>query len=140
MERLAIVAAVVAFVCALGWAYGRWRSAAVSDDGAVPVLPARLRTSAERTWVVFTSPFCAACGPVTERLRAADPGAAVVTVDATAEPALAASFRIRLAPTVLLARPDGTVDARLVGAAAVEAHLSRGAGLGRPRRRKAPPW
>ena len=86
-------------------------------------LPLHLVDGADRTWVVFTTPYCASCGPVTDRLRADDPAARVVTVDATREPALADAFRIRSAPTVLLADGDGEVQARLVGATAVEGYL-----------------
>lgn len=86
-------------------------------------LPAHLVEGAGRTWVVFTTPYCASCGPVTDRLRSEDPGARVAVVDAMAEPALADAFRIRSAPTVLLADADGMVQARLVGAAAVDDYL-----------------
>lgn len=89
-------------------------------------LPSHLVDGAERTWVVFTTPYCATCGPVTDRLRADDPAARVVTVDATREPALADAFRIRSAPTVLLAGADGEVLARLVGATAVESYFQDG--------------
>ena len=96
-------------------------------------LPVDLIAGAERTWVVFTTPYCATCGPVTERLRAADPTAKVVTVDATEEPALADAFRIRSAPTVLLSDAAGEVQARLVGATAVDDYLSATARSGRTR-------
>lgn len=86
-------------------------------------LPARLVEGADRTWLVFTTPYCASCGPVADRLRTGDPAARVVTVDAAEEHALAASFRVRTAPTVLLADADGDVQARLVGAAAVEGYF-----------------
>lgn len=87
--------------------------------GPVPALPASLVEGAERTWVVFTTPYCASCGPVTERLRTFDPTAHVVNVDATEQRDLAAAFSVRTAPTVLLADRTGKVQLRLVGAAAV---------------------
>ena len=99
--------------------WDRRRARLVADDHAVPDLPAGLRREAPRTWVVFTTPTCASCGPVTEHLRAADPDAAVVTVDATREPGLADAYRVRSAPTVFLADHRGRVNQRLVGAAAV---------------------
>ncbi len=90
-----------------------------------PRVPSELLDGADRTWVVFTTPFCAACGPVKERLAADDPMANIVTVDATREPHLADAFGVRSAPTVLLADADGEVKARLVGAPAVRDYLAR---------------
>jgi thioredoxin-like negative regulator of GroEL len=84
-----------------------------------------LLDGADRTWVVFTTPFCAACGPVKEQLASDDPMANIVTVDATREPHLADAFGVRTAPTVLLAGADGEVKARLVGAPAVRDYLAR---------------
>jgi len=119
VDRYAIVGALVVLLVAARIAYRRWRRDVETERPAVPPLPVRLRAGADRTWVVFTTPYCASCGPVTESLRAADPTARVVTVDATAEPDLAEAYRVRSAPTVLLASADGTVRERLVGAAAV---------------------
>jgi len=121
--RLAVVALLVAGLVAGRLLYRRWRQRIENDTEAVPRLPADLLDGAERTWVVFTTPLCASCGPVTERLQ---PGGRVVTVDATKEPALAEAFRIRSAPTVLLADASGRVQARLVGVAAVDAYLKDG--------------
>lgn len=104
--------------------YEQWRLGVRSAQPVHPLIPAALWAGAERTWVVFTSPFCATCGPVSERLQASDPGARVVKVDATAEPGLADAFSIRSAPTVLLADGQGRVQARLVGADAVEEYVS----------------
>lgn len=87
---------------------------------AQPLVPDALRAGAERTWVLFTSPYCATCGPTEERLKASDPGARVVRVDATREPLLAKAFHVRSAPTAVLADADGRVQARLVGPEAVE--------------------
>ena len=90
-----------------------------------PRVPRALLDGADRTWVVFTTPFCAACGPVKEQLASDDPMANIVTVDATREPHLADAFGVRTAPTVLLAGADGEVKARLVGAPAVRDYLAR---------------
>ena len=84
-----------------------------SDDAPVPRLPADLVAGAERTWVVFTTPYCAACEPLVQRLR--DRGR-VVTVDATERPTLARAMRVRSAPTAFLADSDGNALTRLVGA------------------------
>jgi hypothetical protein len=97
----------------------RARAADVRPD-AYPLVPDALRAGAERTWVLFTSPYCATCGPAEERLRASDPGARVVRVDATREPLLAKAFHVRSAPTAVLADAEGRVQARLVGPEAVE--------------------
>jgi uncharacterized membrane protein len=88
-----------------------------------PVVPARLLAGANRTWVVFTTPYCATAGSVEAHLRAHDPGARLIEIDATNEPYLAAAFDIRHAPTVLLADAAGRVRTRLVGADAVEAYV-----------------
>lgn len=94
----------------------RWAQPA----GDQPRVPVALRMGAERTWVVFTTPYCASCGPVEERLRSADPRARVVLVDATRESDLAEAFGVRSAPTAVLSDATGSVQARLVGAAAVD--------------------
>jgi thioredoxin-related protein len=73
---------------------------------------------------VFTTPYCASCGPVKASLAEVDPAAEIVTVDATREPHLADAFAVRSAPTVLLADRAGEVQARLVGAPAVRNYLS----------------
>lgn len=121
-----VVVAVIVFLIVFGrgW-YLRYRARLVSARPVHPTLPAALRTAAERTWVVFTTPYCAACGPVKERLAASDPTAEIVTIDATREPHLADAFSVKSAPTVLLADITGTVTERLVGAAAVDAYLAR---------------
>ena len=98
--------------------YRQWRLRIAADRGSLPLVPQQL-LEGQRTWVVFTTPTCASCGPVTDRLREADPDAHVVTVDATKEPGLAADFRIRSAPTVLLADREGRVQRRYVGAPAL---------------------
>ncbi|HEX3622322.1 MAG TPA: thioredoxin family protein [Acidimicrobiales bacterium] len=103
--------------------YRQWREGVRSDRPDHPAVPASLLAGAQRTWIVFTTPFCASCGPVESRLRASDPGARVVKVDATREPHLADAFSIRSAPTVLLADAAGTVLARLVGAEAVDSYV-----------------
>jgi hypothetical protein len=119
---VARILVVVALLFALALAtrlYRTWRAAVLDDRPEHPLVPASLRAGAHRTWLVFTTPYCATCGPVEERLRAADPSARVVRVDATAEPHLADAFRVRRAPTAVLADAGGRVHARLVGAEAV---------------------
>ena len=120
-----IVVVLLLFAVALAARlYRQWRSGVQTAQPQHPPVPPSLRAGAERTWVVFTSPYCATCGPVAARLEAHDPGARVIKVDATREPHLADAYSIRAAPTVLLADGDGRVQARLVGADAVEEYVS----------------
>jgi Thioredoxin len=120
------VLVVVAVLLAVGLGtrlYRSRRAALVAERPDHPLVPASLLDGAERTWVLFTTPYCATCGPVEEHLRAADPEARVVRVDATREPHLADAFRVRTAPTIVLADAGGRVQQRLVGAEAVRQAL-----------------
>jgi hypothetical protein len=103
--------------------YRQRRRAATRARGPLPPVPARLLAGAERTWVVFTTPYCASVGSVEAQLRAHDPGARLVEIDATLEPGLAQAFDVRRAPTVLLADAAGKVKARLVGTEGVDAYV-----------------
>jgi hypothetical protein len=124
-----VVVIVILFAVALAARlYRQWRMRLQAEQPTHPVVPASLRAGSERTWVVFTSPYCATCGPVADRLQESDPGARVVKVDATRDPLLADAFSVRSAPTVLLADGEGRVQARLVGAEAVEEHVRKGSG------------
>ena len=124
MKFAVVVAIVLLLVFARGW-YRRYRAAVVAARPDHPRLPDTLRhPSAQRTWVVFTTPLCASCGPVTARLADADPDAHVVTIDATLEPHLADAFSVKAAPTVLLADAGGNVTERFVGAQAVDRYLA----------------
>ncbi len=120
-----VVVLLILFAVALAARlYRRWRAGLQTAQPDHPTVPESLLAGAERTWVVFTSPYCATCGPVAERLRTSDPGARVVKVDATREPHLADAFSVRSAPTVLLADGEGRVQARLVGAEAVADYVA----------------
>ena len=121
--RALVVVALVAVFALVTAGYRRWQAQVAADRPDHPAVPDVLRAGAARTWVVFTSPYCAGCGPAADRLRAWDPGARVVTVDATLEPALAASFSVRRAPTAVLADDRGRVTTRLVGAEEVERYV-----------------
>jgi len=124
LARAAIVI-VVLFVFALGRRlYQQWRAGLHNESRTVPRLPSDLIGGAERAWVVFTTPYCATCEPVKQRLAAHDPDARVITVDATREPHLANAFHVRAAPTVLGADSSGEVHTRLVGADAVLAYVA----------------
>ena len=121
--RLWVVAGLLGVFALAGVLHARWTRALQRPVEPGARLPARLLSPARRTWVIFTTPFCASCGSVAERLTAAEPGSGVVTVDATAEPELARAFSVRSAPTALLADQAGEVEARLVGAAAVDRYV-----------------
>lgn len=123
LARGVVVIAILFAVALAGRLYRSWRAGLIAERPAHPRIPESILAGAARTWVVFTSPYCATCGPVVARLRASDPEARVVKVDATREPHLADAFSIRSAPTVLLADGAGNVTARLVGADAVTNYL-----------------
>ena len=124
LARGTVVIAILFAVAFAARLYRLWRARLRTEQPVHPTIPESVLAGAARTWVVFTSPYCATCGPVEARLRASDPEARVVKVDATREPHLADAFSIRSAPTVLLADGAGNVQARLVGAEAVESYLA----------------
>ena len=95
----------------------------LSVDRGVARVPLDMLGPEERTWLVFTTPYCATCAGVVASIRSRDPEARVVELDAVEHAALTRSFLVRSAPTVVLADGDGNVRTRLVGAAAVEAYL-----------------
>ncbi len=124
LPRALIVVAILFAIALAARLYRTWQAGVRNDRPAHPLVPASLLDGAARTWVLFTSPYCATCGPVEARLRTSDPSARVVKVDASREPHLADAFSIRSAPTVLLADSQGNVTARLVGADAVEDYVA----------------
>jgi thiol-disulfide isomerase/thioredoxin len=116
-----LIVVVIVLAIALGTRlYRAWRMRIGADTEPVPRLPNAL-LDGERTWVVFTTPYCATCEPVVKALQSK--GDRVVKVDATREPRLADDFRIKAAPTALLADATGEVQTRLVGADAVRDYV-----------------
>jgi hypothetical protein len=113
-ERLAVVAAIAVVIGLVALLYRVRRRGLARVRPDEPTLPDEL-THGERTWVVFTTPYCATCGPVTARIARFDPGARLLTIDVSDRPDLARRHDVRAAPTVLLAEADGTVRARFVG-------------------------
>lgn len=124
LTRAVVVVALLFAVALAARLYRSWRGRVQTHQPVHPRIPETLLAGAARTWVLFTSPYCATCGPVEARLRAWDPDARVVRVDATREPHLADAFSIRSAPTVLLADGAGNVTTRLVGADAVTEYVA----------------
>ena len=116
-----LIVAVVVFVVVAGKiVHRRWKIGLQR-----PVDHPRLPTELAGGWVVFTTPYCATCEPVKDRLRSLDPATPLHTVDATREPRLADAFKIKSAPTALLSDDRGQVRERLVGAAAVTSYAER---------------
>lgn len=126
VTRGAVVITILFGIALAGRLYRAWRGRVQTERPAHPLVPATLRAGAGQTWLVFTSPYCATCGPVEARLREFDPEARVIEVDATQERDLADAFSIRSAPTVLRADADGNVTARLVGSEAVDEYVRQG--------------
>jgi hypothetical protein len=122
--KLLVVAAIVVGLVVAKRMYVQRQARLQQPVATSRPVPPELLGDGDRTWVVFTTPYCASCGPVKEQLAAQDPSAHIATVDATREPRLADAFAVRSAPTVLLADADGAVRARLVGAPAVRDYLS----------------
>ncbi len=121
--RLLVVLVLAFAVLLVARLYRQWRHQVRTESPSTPLIPLSIRAGAERTWVIFTTPLCASCGPIEARLRAWEPGSNVVRIDATEQPQLSNAFKVRSAPTVLLADGDGRVQARLVGAEAFDRYV-----------------
>lgn len=126
--RLLVVAVLVAAFAVAPLLHRRRLQRLDARPAPATALPPALVAGAHRTWVLFTTPWCATCGPVEERLRAHDPDARIVRVDATEERELAGAMGVRRAPTVLLADSSGNVRTRLVGPEAVDRYVLSAAG------------
>jgi hypothetical protein len=128
LRLLVVVVLLVGIAATRAW--WQWHHHRVRHEEVDhPALPAEL-LGGGTTWVVFTTPWCATCGPTTDLLRRSDPDAHVVTIDVTDRPDLARDFSVRSAPTVLRTDEVGAVTRRLVGAAAVRDALSQPAQTG----------
>lgn len=114
-----VVAAVLGLVLVLT---GMYRQRAHRLRRAIPGqrVPSELVSpGASRTWVLFTAPFCATCGPAEQALREAHPEEPVVVVDAAARPELARRLAVAAAPTLLAVDRRGEVRWRATGPDAV---------------------
>ncbi|MFO0595530.1 MAG: thioredoxin family protein [Myxococcaceae bacterium] len=84
----------------------------------LPALPGELGrriSSAPRALVYFFTPSCAACRPITPRMKdLAEHGSPVFPVDASRDPELAMALRVMATPTTLEVQ-DGKVINAYVG-------------------------
>jgi len=116
--RLVVVLAVVVVALAARVALQRRLRWSAEDTLPGARFPGWVTNGATRTWVVFTTPYCASCGPIVEHLEGAYPRARVVTVDAS-RLGLARDFSVRQAPTVFESDGRGLPLRRFNGADAV---------------------
>lgn len=119
--RLLLVGVLGLLVVCLSACLRRFRAGGEADLARLPALGSDVTAGATRTWVVLSTPYCAACQPLATRLRSLDPTSRVVEVSVADRPDLASAYRIRTAPTLLLARRDGRVESLLAGRAIDEA-------------------
>ena len=119
-----VIVGTVLLICVIGRRMHRQRLARLQrDQSATPRIPETITAGSTQTWILFTTKYCAQCGPIEALLRQTQPDARVVTIDAEHEPLLARAQRVKSAPTVLLANGAGVVEQRLVGADAVTKYL-----------------
>lgn len=111
--RLLVVAVLAAMVLVAARAYLRAKARPVDVLDLPPLDDDLARPNA--TWVIFTTEYCATCGPVKERIGRLDPTADVVEVDVAERPDLAHRYLVRTAPTVLFAGANRRIQARFVG-------------------------
>lgn len=109
MTRLVVVLVIVAGVALIGALYRRSHSLHAARPLDAHPIETDITAGAARTWVVFTTKYCATCEPTIERLRKDDPDARFVRLDVAERPDLARRYDVRTAPTVLLAAADGTI-------------------------------
>ncbi len=113
LVRLLVVVALGVAVLWAARAYLRAQARPVDTSG-FPPLPSEVAGS-NATWVIFTTEYCATCGPVKERIARLDPTADLVEIDVAQRPDLATTYQVRTAPTVLFASSNRTIQARFVG-------------------------
>ncbi len=120
LTRLVVVAVLAAVVAVVAW---RARRPADTTDAAGRRVPSELVGDTDRTWIVFSTPFCATCGPVEEQLRQRFPEHDVRRADVEQWAATAIDLGVRRAPTVVRVDRAGSVDLVLAGPDAVRGHL-----------------
>lgn len=115
IARLLVVVVLAVGVLALSAWYARAkrRERDVDPLGLPPLEPSLF--AGDATWVIFTTQYCATCGPVKERISRLDPTADIIEIDVAHRPELAERYRVRTAPTILFAAANGRIQARFVG-------------------------
>ena len=129
MIRVLAVVAILALLVAARPVLTRLRR--LEAGAALPDvdLPDHVVPGAPHTWVVFTTPYCATCGPLIEEIEAALPHDGVVAVDATDHPDLTSRLGVRRSPTVFEIDPSGRIVDRMIGADATRSRLSRASAI-----------
>ena len=118
---LAVLSAIAAARPLLARARRRDEAAALPDEH----LESFVVPGVTRTWVVFTTPYCATCRPLMDEIRRVLPGDGVVGVDATEHPELTHELGVRRSPTVFEVDGTGRILDRMIGAEATRARLPR---------------
>jgi hypothetical protein len=111
-SRLLVLVALASGCGVLVWVRARWQQGGITGGA---VIPAGLVPAGQISWLVLTTPWCASCGPVVERLEA-DGELPVVVVDVAERPDVSRALDLRQAPTVLRVGPGGEVLERRNGA------------------------
>jgi hypothetical protein len=120
--RLVIVLALVAVLAVVG--VRRRRHPALSDVDLGLLLPTELLGETEHTWVVFSTPYCATCGPVESLLRERFPTDEVRRAEVADWTETVHALGVRRAPTVVRVDRQGAVELQLAGPEAIREHLA----------------
>jgi hypothetical protein len=122
LVRLLLVVVLVAVMAVVTLRYRR--GPAPSDVDLGLLLPDTLLGATPHTWIVFSTPYCATCGPVENLLRQRFPDDEVRRVDVSAWPDVVHALGVRRAPTVVRADQAGAIELQLAGPEAIRAHLA----------------
>jgi hypothetical protein len=122
LARLVLVLVVIGVVAVITLRYRR--TPAPSDIDLGLLLPDALLGGTPHTWVVFSTPYCATCGPVENLLRQRFPDDEVRRVDVSAWPDVVHALGVRRAPTVVRADQQGAIELQLAGPEAIREHLA----------------
>jgi hypothetical protein len=125
MIRVLAVLAVLALIAAAPPLLARSRRRADGADLPDEHLGHFAVAGASRTWIVFTTPYCATCGPLMEEIGRTFPDDGLVALDGAEHGELATRLGVRRSPTVFEIDGGGRIRDRLIGADATRAHLPR---------------
>lgn len=121
LVRVLIVAALAALVV---FAVLRTRRPVDSDVALGLRVPADLLARNRHTWIVFSTPYCATCGPAEVLLRERFPADDVRRAEVADWPETVEALGIRRAPTALRVDQAGAVEVMLAGPEAIRQHLA----------------